>query len=228
MNREKFGFKPNKEKVREEINAGIIEHERETKNSDAENISEDILKQKELKETGEILEESNWLDIYNNYAEAIQRRNREPLGAESFYNHFFSEGSFDKTFAYGDKAKGYLLGSKKFNIFIPTHFAPKSLRGGYELMQELGESQGVPSVMAITEDLGRTLDKMPSWQKLKIDEVIMAYFKGELVKKEIYFNSHPMTQGLMAGLLMEYMNNNYNNRSDYDRLNKDDDFDDGE
>jgi len=60
--------------------------------------------------------------------------------------------------------------------------------------------------MAITEDLGKTLEKMPSWQKVEIGEEILSYFRGNIVKKEIYFNSSKNVQNLMAGLLLEYMN----------------------
>jgi len=85
------------------------------------------------------------------------------------------------------------------------------LRGGYELISQLGKSEKIPAVLAITDDLGKTLDKLPAWQKLEIDEEIVACFRGEVIKKEIYFNAHPKVKDLMVGLLIEYMNQQTNN-----------------
>lgn len=95
-------------------------------------------------------------------------------------------------------------------------------------MQSLGESRN-PAVMAITEDLGQTLDKMPAWNKLEIDKEITAYFRNDIVKKEIYYNSSDKVKSLMAGLLMEYMNEsqNYDCCRDNNENSGDDQEDDG-
>lgn len=69
-------------------------------------------------------------DIYQWYATAMQRRDREPLEKNRFISHFFKGFSTDPTYLYGDYTSGYLLGIFKNDIFIPTHFAPKTMRGG--------------------------------------------------------------------------------------------------
>jgi len=141
-------------------------------------------------------------EIHEWYASAILRRDREPLESERFVGHFGGM-SLDPTFAFGEREKGYLLGYLKYGVFVPTHFAPKTMRGGYELMKRLGESTSVPAVMSITEDLQDTLSKMPSWQLLDIG--FLASFREELSEKQIVYNSHPDTKNLMLGLVSEYL-----------------------
>ncbi len=151
-------------------------------------------------------------EIYGWYAKAMARRGREPLGAGSFLGHFFENISSDPTYAFGDEERGFLLGYTKYGVFIPTHFAPKTLRGGYELIQNLGESELTPAVMAITEDLVKTIIKMPSWRELDLE--FLAGFRNELVKKTIVYNSHPNVKRLMLGLVAEYLEESsaYENR----------------
>jgi hypothetical protein len=36
------------------------------------------------------------------------------------------------------------------------------MRGGYELMKTLGESKDIPTVMTITDDIAKTLEKLPT------------------------------------------------------------------
>lgn len=141
-------------------------------------------------------------DIHEWYVAAISRRDREPLEKERFVGHF--EGmSIDPTFAFGERDKGYILGYLKYGVFVPTHFAPKTMRGGYELMKRLGESESVPAVMSVTEDLEVTLAKMPSWKTL--DMGFLASFREELAEKKVVYNSHPDTKNLMLGLVSEYL-----------------------
>ncbi|MFW5853258.1 MAG: hypothetical protein ACOCU8_01285 [Patescibacteria group bacterium] len=141
-------------------------------------------------------------DIYKWYARAISRRDRAPLEEERFVNHF--EGaSHDPTFAFGDFEKGYLLGYLKYKVFVPTHFAPRTMKGGYSLIKDLGESENIPAIMSITEDLKKTILKMPSWQALDMN--FITQFREELVDKQIVYNSHKDTKNLMLGLLAEYL-----------------------
>lgn len=159
---------------------------------------------RELINTIKLVEEDSHAlnEIYIWYSKAISRRDREPLEEERFINHF-DGGSFDPTYAYGSRETGYLLGFVKYGVFIPTHFAPKNLRGGYELVKNLGDSKDTPAVIALTEDLSSTIQKMPSWHK--VDLSFMSMFREEEVEKEIVYNSHPDTKNLMLGLLNEYL-----------------------
>lgn len=211
MNLEKFWQKPNKSDINKEIDNALTEHKKFPET--------DVNKNEfELRNTTDLLNDIDTEEIYTWYSNAIERRDREPLTFESFHRHFFDGGSLDETSAFGNKEKGFLLGYNKYNIFIPTHFAPKTLRGGYELFQSLGNSTNTPSVIAITEDLSEMLKKIPSWNHLELNQDIISNFRDQLLKKEIYYNSQEDTEKLLFSLLMEFMNEH--------TINKDSEVDD--
>jgi hypothetical protein len=199
-------WKP-KSEARRQLSEGLaeLEDERRSKTDDA---SKDERAQErvpaDLVVTSAILEKHgiSLEEIYEWYATAIARRDRAPIEAERFTRHF-SGASTEPTFAFGERENGYVLGFVKYGVFVPTHFAPKTLRGGYELLKRLGESTVVPAVMSITEDLRETLSKMPSWHVLDVS--FLAPFRAELVKKDVVYNSHPDTKNLMLGLISEYL-----------------------
>lgn len=142
-------------------------------------------------------------EIYEWYASAMSRRDRDPIDQDRFIRHFFEDGSFEQTYMYGDGGKGYVLGFFKHGIFIPTHFAPKTLRGGYGLFKELGESKTIPVVGAITQDLVETLTKLPGWKTIKLS--LLAYLSSDLVKKTIVYNSCPGIRKKMFKLVKEFV-----------------------
>ncbi|MFA6514177.1 MAG: hypothetical protein WCT50_02710 [Patescibacteria group bacterium] len=212
---EKFRNHPNPMQVKKQIENDILEND----GKDMEDHLDDYKPEKNennhfnFQPTKELLNEVSSDDLYSWYSTAIQRREgRKPLSEDSFKCHFFEREGFNETFSYGDSEKGYLLGFQKFGVFIPSHFAPKTLRGGYELLKALGDSDTIPSILAITEDLAETLKKMPSWHKIEIGKDVLSYFRGELVKKDIYYNSHPEVQNLMMGLMLEYLNQSHEQR----------------
>lgn len=211
MNIEKNWNKFSPNEIKDEIEQGAEEYFEE-KNKKLEINDDLVIKERlnghdyELKSAGKILEEVSGDDLYDWYAEAMGKRNREPLEKESFIGHFFEGNNLDQSISFGNKEKGYLLGYNKYGTFIPSHFAPKTMRGGYDLFTALGNSTEIPSVLAITEDLSETLSKMPCWHNLEIDKELLSVFRGELVKKEIMYNSHPAVKRLMMGLLLEYTN----------------------
>jgi len=152
--------------------------------------------------------------IHNWYENAMSRRNRESLGYGRFRYHFFEGGSYDLTYMFGDKKRGFLLGYVKYGVFIPTHFAPKSIRTGYELMKELGGNNKIPVVMSITPDLVQTISKMPEWHTTDLN--FLSNFQEEQVKKIIVYNSHPDVSHLMWGLVKEYLNERDNDYDNYE------------
>ena len=210
MNLEKIWNHPSNQQSKKQIEEDILDEQNKTsliKEPRADiNIEQCGNVWLKFQETDKILEEVSQEDLYLWYSTAMERRGREPLSEDSFSSHFLEGGSYDDTFAYGEKEKGYLLGFNKFGVFTPTHFAPKTLRGGYDLFQALGDNRNIPAILSVTEDLADTLEKMPSWHKLEIKKEIRSYFRGEIVKKEIYYNSNPDVKNLMWGLLMEYIN----------------------
>jgi hypothetical protein len=147
--------------------------------------------------------------IYEFYKLAMERKknshDRVALEQDRFIYHFFENGSYDESFMYGDREKGFLLGAFKYNIFIPTHFAPKSLRAGYDLLKKLGDDQFTPSALMITDDLVKTIDKMDSWQS--IDMTLVQQFMGNDIEKILVHNSHPDVKKLLYAFAYEYMQN---------------------
>lgn len=79
-------------------------------------------------------------NIYKNYATAMRLRNREPLEEGRFLNHFFEGGNSEESLSFGSQKDGYLFGCEVGGVFIPTHFAPTTLRGGYKLIKDLVSS----------------------------------------------------------------------------------------
>ena len=195
-----------KEEVRKHIDENIVDFEASRNQSnEQENHTEQEPTAFSLLDTDSIAENEPELifDIYSWYEAAIERRGREALSRERFTYHFFEHGSTDPTYAFGNREKGFLLGVVKHGVFIPTHFAPKTLRGGYELVQELGEGHDIPAVMSVTEDLKDTIVKMPAWSHF--DTSFLSSLRNEAVEKTIVYNKHPDVYHLMAGLLAEYM-----------------------
>lgn len=194
-----------KRRTREEIKGYFAGLER-IEDDDSEREGEQPLVPDGLTDTVAFSKESgdaHARELYDWYSRAMRRRNREPLSEEGFIGHFFESGSAEATYCFGDPERGYLLGVVNYGVFIPTHFAPKSIRTGYELMKELGGSEEIPAVLAITEDLAETLKKMPEWQA--VDTHFLARFREELAEKQIVHNSHPGVRRLIVGLMSEYL-----------------------
>jgi hypothetical protein len=107
--------------------------------------------------------------VHGWYCAAMTRRNNadgEPRAAleyDRFYNHFFNNESTQESLMYGNIDDGYLLGSTFDNFFHVSHFAPKTLKGGYRLLKNLGEDTKVPTILTITEYLIQTIKKMEGW-----------------------------------------------------------------
>lgn len=123
--------------------------------------------------------------IYDNYATAIRLREREPLERGRFYAHFYGDDNLEESIAFGCNRNGYLLGSEIENVFVPTHFAPANLKGGYRLIKGLLE-EDQPTALFITQDLVDTIEKMDGWKVLPFK--IHANFRGEIVEKTLVIN----------------------------------------
>jgi hypothetical protein len=128
--------------------------------------------------TNAILTDTEFVECYGNeaidliyewYANAMIKRKgsdglpREPLHEDNFKNHFFEGGYNSHTLIYGNQEDGYLLGKSFGSFFQATHFAPKTLKGGYRLLKKLGDDKKILAILTITEDLIRTLKKLDTW-----------------------------------------------------------------
>ncbi len=187
-----------KKQADDEINAAVIEQAAAAE-GESDDLSAELIAPESLAEDPATVDQ-----IYDWYAAAISRRDREPLEYDRFVAHFFEGGSTEPLQAYGDMERGFLLGQQKYGVFIPTHFAPKTLRGGYDLMDTLGKSKKTPAVLAVTEDLSEMIERMPDWTKLDLG--FLASFRDDSVEKDIVYNAHPDVRNLMLGLVAEYMN----------------------
>lgn len=58
-------------------------------------------------------------------------------------------------FRYGEN---YIFGYPGSNLFVPSHFAPSTMKGGVELIKKIGNSKS-PAVFSVTEDLSPMLEK---------------------------------------------------------------------
>lgn len=197
-------WKPEKnrqQELREDVETGVAEHEA---NKTERRQEAEMRYNQELHTTDEMFDRigpDGIEEVYEWYRTAMERRDRVPLDEFGFIQHFFQGGSLEPTYAYGDPDKGYLLGYDKNGLFIPTHFAPKTLMGAYGLLQDLGSHKEIPSVMAITDDLAKTIAKIPSWKVF--DVPFPGVFRGEFVKKKLAYNEHPDTEKLGAEILKE-------------------------
>lgn len=123
--------------------------------------------------------------IYDNYANAMTMRDREPLEPKRFKHHFFEEGNFQKSKAFGGPKDGYLLGSEINGVFVPTHFSPSGLRQGYRLIKDLVNAE-MPTALFITPDLVDTVRKMDGWKVLPFH--FTTDFRGSDVEKTLVVN----------------------------------------
>jgi len=188
--------------TRDEIVDGLDEYQMNKSSKEEEIVEEEVVVPKELEGTNKFAEECGEMidEIYEWYSKAMSRKEgRWVLEKERFINHFFNGGSLDDTYMFGDSNRGYLLGFSKRGVFMPTHFAPKSIRKGYDLIKELGSSKEIPVVMAITEDLVETIKDIPGWKS--VDSSILVNFWNNQYEKQIVYNSHPNIEKLMPKLL---------------------------
>ncbi|OGG57724.1 hypothetical protein A2853_02755 [Candidatus Kaiserbacteria bacterium RIFCSPHIGHO2_01_FULL_55_17] len=208
MRRTEQFWKPEKNKnaeVREEIKSGITEHTQNVSETAAEAEAQYAHELHTTDEFARRMGEDQLGEIYSWYSSAMKRRGLEPLPEGGFMRHFFDGGSLDPTAVYGNSDCGYILGIEKSRLFVPTHLAPRTLTGAYSLLEELGAHKEIPVLMAITQDLARTVSLMPNWQVLDLGT--LASFRSNIVKKYIAYNSHPETPKLATGLLEEYAKN---------------------
>lgn len=99
--------------------------------------------------------------IGRQYASAMARR-REPTDPEFLAYVWRERGA-----VHVRRGKNFLMLHQCGGIFIPSHIAPVSLRGGAELLREVYASR-LPVFFAVTSDLVSPLERigwrrLPSW-----------------------------------------------------------------
>ena len=132
--------------------------------------------------------------VYKKYKNAMERKKgRTALDYEFFTRHFFLDGSYDETKIFGSDEKGYLLGNNIEGTFLPTHFAPASLRAGASLINDLNINN-ISTCFFIPDDLRDTIIKLDGWKF--INKPIPMNFRGEIVLKYPVFNKYRALLGI--------------------------------
>lgn len=142
--------------------------------------------------------------IHPHYKSAMEsRRVGCALEIDSFINHFSNGFEYGTLIAFGNEVDGYILGDITYNIFKPSHFAPKTKRGGYNLFKAL-KNEDV--ILFVTNDLASMLSKIgyytfSNW-------TVPMWFRGEIVTKYIYTSCGELVS-LISKILS--MNIDFNN-----------------
>ena len=128
--------------------------------------------------------------LFAQYATAMYnpKAGKTPVGINLFANKAFHS-------SFVEKEGNYVFGQHDNNVFLPTHFAPKSKMGGLSIMKDLKKYDNV--VMAITKDLSPLLQKA-GFAALK--ENVPVSFRGGEAMKDILVSNKLRTPILGAGM----------------------------
>jgi hypothetical protein len=163
------------------------------------------------------VKDSTIYSMWLNYKNAMERnRPNSSLSLDRFANYlnsgrvllFENNGSF-------------IIGNYANGFFKPSHFAPKNIREGVEIIKELIKYDNI--IFAVTDDLKGMLDKLGAYSNEKL--VIPMIFREMLVTKHVVL-TNPY---IMAQILNGLKNNEYKSISDfenitYDELNEYEDY----
>lgn len=116
--------------------------------------------------------------IAEQYASAIVRRGRAATDPE-FLGHVWAECGAH----FVRDGKNFLVLYKVGEIFIASHFAPETIRGGHRLLKKVADA-GLPICFAVPADLARDLARM-GWVRLPAWANKIAAAKGLPEGKEI-------------------------------------------
>ena len=138
-----------------------------------------------------------WLQtIYSQYKNAMGRRRPESVLEDyKFFNYILNHAL---CFNYGDS---YIFGQYNNGYFKVSHFAPSTMREGYEMLKELSTFDNV--IFTVTDDLSPMLQKIGLYGNHKA--VISMFFRNELVQKQIYTSDRE----LLDYYVQQIIRNNY-------------------
>lgn len=123
-----------------------------------------------------------WKYIHKWYDLAMSKRRPDSsLNYDSFVSHF-NWGLYQNTcFIFGNYKLGFILGNIRDGFYIPSHFAPRTMKSGVKLLKKFSEEN---VVMFITDDLSKTISKMKEYHNTGV--TINCFFRNELVTKYIW------------------------------------------
>lgn len=133
----------------------------------------------DLMQTDNGVVSTNGLRIFDQYKKAMNRRRDYTWkGLARKYDRGYTYGIEDSK---GNALMGYPLFGKGF---VASHFAPKTLRGGMDLISSLNASK-YPVMFSVTEDLSPMLTKLGY---IKLKSTSPKQFGDKLVSKEMFIN----------------------------------------
>lgn len=139
--------------------------------------------------------------IHSNYEKAMNRkREGSALDFDSFYNYITQDHVHN--FQFGES---FVFGSYENGIFFPSHFAPKNLKEGVELIKELYKYN---VVLFVPEDLSKMAESIGFW---KIATNIPTDFRGKKVMKNVLVSNRYIIPKLKQ--MLNKFNLNFLNRS---------------
>lgn len=121
--------------------------------------------------------------IAEQYASAIVRRGREATDPEFLGNIWAECGAH-----FVRHGRSFLVLYKVGEIFVASHFAPETIRGGYSLLRKIAEA-GLPICFAVPSDLAKDLARL-GWVRLPGWANKIAAEKGLPEGKEILLPRH--------------------------------------
>lgn len=145
--------------------------------------------------------------IYRQYRDAMGRRRPDSVLEDYRFYYYITQRAM--CFNYGNS---YLFGQFSNGYFKVSHFAPASMREGYEMLKEISKYDNV--IFTVTSDLAPMLKKIGFYGN--DNAKIMMFFRNELVNKQIYTTDRE----LLDFYVQHIINNNY--KEIYNMLNSDD------
>lgn len=116
-------------------------------------------------------------------ANKVQQQYERAMGRQSNYIGNVKDHILNHNGVVYEDNGNYLVGTIKDNTFLISHFAPKSLRGGMEMLKGIKEG-GLKVVLAVPSYQGNQLNKLG----FKSVGQIPQYFDGDIVLKNVYAN----------------------------------------
>lgn len=134
--------------------------------------------------------------IYAQYKNSMGRR--RPGSALQDYRFYYYITTRAMCFNYGNS---YVFGNFTNGYFKVSHFAPASMREGYEMLKELSTYDNV--IFTVTSDLSPMLKKIGFYGN--DNAKIMMFFRNELVNKHLFTTDRE----LLDYYVQHIINNNY-------------------
>ncbi len=133
-------------------------------------------------------------DIWSQYANAMAKRRPDSVLSIERFEYYIK--NYAGMFKYKDS---YIFGQKINDFFIPSHFAPNSMREGIEMLKDLKRYDNI--IFVVTEDLAIMLKKLGYKQ---LPHTVKKNFNDTIVDKKILISSFKHIQRL-AKLMLTYL-----------------------